>query len=169
VVKVFFREGGKGWIIQQFGSCSVTITNTQVEMSPKRTRSRHCLTRNLTLRNSRNTLTEDHRCVFNQPTTPPISVTKKDQKQLACVSRVRFLVRQPEDSPSCRQRCLAQAFSRGGDHERRSESSNQERIPLARATTVSQGIVCQAEKPAAGCFYSSDIARAPWISSIRRN
>jgi hypothetical protein len=38
------------------------------------------------------------------------SLVQKDRKQLECVSRVRFLVRQPGDSQSCRQRCLAQAL-----------------------------------------------------------
>jgi site-specific DNA recombinase len=42
----------------------------------------HCLTRNLTLRSSRNILSADHGCVFNQLTTPQFPLTKKDQKQL---------------------------------------------------------------------------------------
>src|SRR5260221_13366819 len=37
----------------------------------------HCLTRNLTVRSSRNTLSADHWCVFNLPTTPPISPHQK--------------------------------------------------------------------------------------------
>src|SRR6266849_100783 len=82
-------------------------------------------------------------------TTSPISLRQKDRKHRECVERGRFLVRQPGDSLSFRQKCLAQDMCKGGDHERRSESSNQARITSAHDTAVSQGIVCQEEKQAA--------------------
>jgi hypothetical protein len=42
----------------------------------------HCLTRNLTLRSSRNTLSTERCCVFNNPATSPISPRQKDRKPL---------------------------------------------------------------------------------------
>ena len=36
-----------------------------------------CLMRNLTLHASRNALSADHGCIFNQPTTSPISSYQK--------------------------------------------------------------------------------------------
>jgi hypothetical protein len=52
----------------------------------------------------------------------------KNRKHLYCVERVRFLVRQPGDSLSSRQRCLAQDISKGGERGRRIETANQARI-----------------------------------------
>ena len=87
----------------------------------------HCLTRNLTLRASRNIRSADHCCVFNQPTTARIPPRQKDRKPLECVERVRFLVRQPGDSLSSRQGCVAQDIAKGGEHGRRIETANQAR------------------------------------------
>src|SRR5258708_32769131 len=67
-----------------------------------------------------------------QPTaTSPISPRQKDRKHLKCVSRGRFLVRQPGEYLSFRRRCLAQDVSKGGEHGRRIETPNQARITSA--------------------------------------
>src|SRR5947199_5613583 len=45
---------------------------------------------------------------------------------------------------------------KGGNHERRNESSNQARITSAHAPAVSRGIDGQEEEQTAGCLYGSD-------------
>src|SRR2546426_6278130 len=142
-------EKGCSDILPRFG---VTSCLARRDILPDFT---HCLTRNLTLRSSSNTLPADHRCVFNQTATSPLSPRRKDRKQRECVSRGRFLVRQPEDSLSCRRRCLTPDVSKGGEYGR-SESSNQARITSVHDPAVSHSIVCQEEKQAARCLYSSD-------------
>src|SRR5258708_13342993 len=47
-------------------------------------------------------------------------------------------------------------MGKGGNHERRNESSNQARITSAHAPAVSRGIDGQEEEQTAGCLYGSD-------------
>ena len=99
----------------------------------------HCLTWNLTLRSSRNTLPADQVGNFNQPLLHHFP-RRKDRNHVECVSRGRFLVRQPEDFLSCRGRRLTPDVSKEGEYGR-SESSNQARITSVHDPTVSRGIL----------------------------
>src|SRR5579863_5580472 len=102
----------------------------------------------------------------SSPTRP------KDREPLSCVSRVRFLLRHSEgERLSYRQKYLAQGLCKGGDHERRNQSSNQARITSAPAPTVSRGIDGQEEEQTAGCHDAqprATIASTPWDCSTMR-
>src|SRR5258708_20494850 len=67
-----------------------------------------------------------------QPTaTSPISPRQKDRKHLKCVSRGRFLARQPGEYLSFRLRCLAQDVSKGGEPGGMLKTPSQARITSA--------------------------------------
>src|SRR5260221_13036606 len=88
-----------------------------------------------------------------QPTaTSPISPRQKDRKHLKCVSRGRFLVRQPGEYLSFRRRCLAKDVSKGGEHRRRIETPNQARITSAIIRDSRHFGFCLRNKNATDCL-----------------
>jgi hypothetical protein len=105
--------------------------------------------------------------MFSKATTSPISPRQKDRKQIQCVHRGRFLVRQPEEYPSCRRRCLTRDCFKGGDRGRRIESSHKARITAAQGTSVPPGIVCK-ETPAAVHSVEEMAQSIPRLAQIDR-
>ena len=98
------------------------------------------------------------RMIVAFPTNSPLHqfpLTKNDRKQLLCVSRVRFLLRQPGNSHLGRNithwRVLREANVESG-------LSLQTRRELLkpRDLSVSRGKDCQEEEQVTGCLYGND-------------